>query len=283
MKLLTWNVQWCRGIDGRVDPARIARTAHGLADFDVICLQEIAVNYPGLPGSRGEDQVAELSAQWPQHRAYFGAATDVADGKGGRSLFGNLILSRLPVIQVYRHLLPWPADPASPSMQRMAIEAVVEAAWGPLRVVTTHLEYYSSRQRMAQVEALRKIHEEACGHAASAGMSGAAGSPFEARARPASAIFTGDFNFRPEDSGHVRMTALHDSATPRLFDAWSMAHADAAHVPTVGLFENSFADQPYCFDYLFVTPDIGGRVISVDTDPATRASDHQPLYMELRD
>ena len=24
MKLLTWNVQWCRGMDGKVDPGRIA-------------------------------------------------------------------------------------------------------------------------------------------------------------------------------------------------------------------------------------------------------------------
>ena len=27
MRLLTWNVQWCRGIDGVVDPARIVREA----------------------------------------------------------------------------------------------------------------------------------------------------------------------------------------------------------------------------------------------------------------
>ena len=62
MKLLSWNIQWGRGMDGRVDLARILRTIQQLGDFDVICLQEVAVNFPGLPGSRGEDQVAELSA-----------------------------------------------------------------------------------------------------------------------------------------------------------------------------------------------------------------------------
>jgi len=46
MKLITWNVQWCRGVDGRVDPARIVRHAKAIADFDVLCLQEIANNYP---------------------------------------------------------------------------------------------------------------------------------------------------------------------------------------------------------------------------------------------
>ena len=53
MKLITWNVQWCRGVDLVVDPARIVREAQRLADFDVLCLQEIAANYPALAGSRG--------------------------------------------------------------------------------------------------------------------------------------------------------------------------------------------------------------------------------------
>ena len=46
MKILSWNVQWCRGIDGRVDPSRIVSEAKRIADFDVLCLQEIADNYP---------------------------------------------------------------------------------------------------------------------------------------------------------------------------------------------------------------------------------------------
>jgi endonuclease/exonuclease/phosphatase family metal-dependent hydrolase len=32
VKLLSWNIQWCRGMDGRVDPERIARTAKALRD-----------------------------------------------------------------------------------------------------------------------------------------------------------------------------------------------------------------------------------------------------------
>jgi endonuclease/exonuclease/phosphatase family metal-dependent hydrolase len=47
MKLITWNVQWCRGCDGRVDPSRIVEHARALADFDVLCLQEVAHNFPG--------------------------------------------------------------------------------------------------------------------------------------------------------------------------------------------------------------------------------------------
>ena len=55
MKLVSWNIQWCLGIDGRVDPKRIVDEARALADFDVLCLQEVAANFPALKGSRGED------------------------------------------------------------------------------------------------------------------------------------------------------------------------------------------------------------------------------------
>ena len=44
MKLLTWNIQWGCGTDGRVDLERIVRTARGVADFDVFCVQEVADN-----------------------------------------------------------------------------------------------------------------------------------------------------------------------------------------------------------------------------------------------
>ena len=67
MKLITWNVQWCCGVDGKVDPARIVTEAKRQADFDVLCLQEIADNYPHprLAGSAGEDQFALLSTLLP--------------------------------------------------------------------------------------------------------------------------------------------------------------------------------------------------------------------------
>src|SRR5207249_4949434 len=63
MKLISWNIQWCRGCDGRVDPARIGRVASEMADFDVLCLQEIAHNYPDLAGSAGENQYEAAGQQ----------------------------------------------------------------------------------------------------------------------------------------------------------------------------------------------------------------------------
>ena len=281
MKLITWNIQWGRGIDLKVDLPRIVRTALGIADFDVLCLQEVAVNFPGLGGSRGENQVEELSCALPGYAAHYGIATDVDDGRGGRSRFGNLVLSRLPVIQVFSHLLPWPADPAAPSMQRIAIEAVVQSQWGPLRVMTTHLEYYSAMQRMAQVEALRRLHEEACGHAALRRPSGDPGEPFAALPRPSSAILTGDFNFKPDAPEHQRMISAFGATVPRLMDAWEIAHPKQPHAHTVGLYENGWAEHPYCCDFVFVTGDLASRVHAVTVDTQTQASDHQPVLVEL--
>lgn len=284
MKLITWNVQWCRGIDGAVDPARIVRTANKLADFDVLCLQEVAVNFPGLPGSRGEDQVARLSDALPGFSAHYGAATDVDDGKGGRSCFGNLILSRLPVLQVFRHLLPWPADAKVNSMQRVAVEAVVQAPWGALRIITTHLEYYSAAQRMAQVRALRALHQEACGHARQPRAAGKSGQPFQARPRPAAALLAGDFNCKPEQAEHRLIgAAFDDGTTPAFVDAWTVAHPGIAHPPSAGVHEDSWAKPPYCCDFVFVTEDLAARVRDVTIDGATKASDHQPVVIGLAD
>ena len=68
---MTWNVQWCRGVDQRVDPARIVAEAKRIADFDVLCLQEIADNFPdpALGGSAGEDQFALLASLLPGYHA----------------------------------------------------------------------------------------------------------------------------------------------------------------------------------------------------------------------
>ena len=253
-----------------------------MADFDVLCLQEVAVNFPGLDGSRGEDQVAELSRALPGFSAHYGAATDVDDGKGGRSLFGNLILSRLPVVQVYRHLLPWPADPKVKSMQRIAVEAVVQAPWGPVRVVTTHLEYYSATQRMAQVDALRSLHGEAVSRASAPGIQDDLGQPFRARARPASAILTGDFNFKAEDAEYRRLTgSFGDGTIPSFADAWTLVHPGEPHAPSAGVHENSWAEQPYCCDFVFLTADLASQVREVKVDLHTQASDHQPVLIAL--
>src|SRR5215208_6985491 len=86
-----------------------------------------------------------------------GVALDIPDGQGRRKRFGNMVLSRYPVGQVLRWTLPWEADHTR-NMPRGLIEAVVMAPFGPVRVMTTHLEYSSDGLRRAEVEGIREAH-----------------------------------------------------------------------------------------------------------------------------
>ena len=284
MRLLSWNIQWGRGLDGVVDLARIARTIHGLGVFDLICLQEVACNFPGLPGSGGEDQMALLAEGLPGYTPVYAPATDLPDGQGGRKLFGNALFSRLPVGQVFRHLLPWPSDPATPSMQRVLLEAVVTAPWGPVRVMTTHLEYYSQTIRTAQIEAIRTIHAQACTHArAPRPGEGEQGGSFEVFPRPASALLCGDMNFPAEAAERMQLLAPYEDGTLTWRDSWDVLHPGQPHAATVGIHPVDFIDRPACFDFVFLTEDLAPRLTVHGIDTATSASDHQPVWVALAD
>jgi len=281
MRLITWNVQWGRGADGVVDPRRILRVCRELGDADVLCFQEVGRNFPGLAGSKGRDSFAAFAAELPGWTAVEGVAMDTLGVAGERRQFGELILTRRPVITVYRHLLPWPADPAVPTMQRIALEVVIAGARGPLRVTTTHLEYYSAKQRAAQVERLRELQAEAASHAADAPFPAKADGPFEARPRPRSGVLTADFNFRPEDPLYARLQAPIEGA-PAYRDAWRVCHGAAPHAPTLGLYDKAqWPGEPFACDFIFVTEDLAARVEDVVVDGATRASDHQPVLLKL--
>ncbi len=284
MKLITWNVQWCRGTDGRVDPQRMVYAARDIADFDVLCLQEVAANFPDprLAGSRGEDQFAEISALLPGFTPVEAYAVDVlAEDGPGRRRFGNMILSRHPVRQIFRHLLPMPLEPGVSGMRRVAVEAQIAGPGGDVRVVTTHLEYYSAKARAAQVEALRALYAEGAAHARFDPIVEQDGGPFTSILRPASAILCGDFNLPPTDVLHERLVAPFADAPP-LVDAWQVAHPGAAHAPTFRLYDKEYpGQQPYACDFVFVSADLASRVRRLSVDGVTQASDHQPVLLEL--
>jgi len=283
MRILNWNIQWGRGLDGRVD---LDRTAAAIGGFgaDVVCLQEVAFNHPGLPGMEHEawaDQPARLRALLPACEGVYAAGSDLPDGNGGRRQFGQMILSRVPLLQVFRHLLPFPPDPAVPGMQRVALEAVVQAPFGPLRVVTTHLEYYSAVQRAAQVEFLREL--QACGHRHAAAPRSAAETdpPFAVLPRGEFAVFCGDFNGPAGCAEHVRVQQPIASDVPRLVDAWAVAHPATPPAPTFGVHDRSYLAEPAAYDFFFVSENLAPRVAGMAVDAAATASDHQPVLLTL--
>ena len=282
MKLITWNIQWGRGADGRVDLDRIVAHARRLVDFDVLCFQEVSAGYPELGGCDGSDQFQGLAARLPGYTAVAGVATDTPHPAGGRRAFGNMIFSRLPVLQVFRHLLPWPADPGVLSMQRLALEATLDTPLGLVRVTTTHLEYYSALQRAAQVERLRELHREAVAQARSARPGDASEGPFCALPRGAAAILTGDCNFRPESADRARLLAPIDDVTPPYRDAWEIVHPGEPHAPTVGMYDKvQWPGPAFTFDFVCVSEDLAPHVRDLRVDPSSDASDHQPVLLEL--
>lgn len=300
MKLVTWNTQWCRGLDGVVSPRRIVEGARALAGsggFDVLCLQEIAQGYPTLPGAPG-DQPGELATLLPGYRLFFGAAVDEFTADGRRQRFGNLIATRLPILQVEHHLLPWPAEGGVPSMPRVCtVVTVRDPALGAVRVMTTHLEFYAPHQRAAQAQALHALHQQACARACAppAPTAEQAGTPFQAKAHTPHAILCGDFNMSAADPAYRQIVAPigggefgvdadagEAPGTGHAFqDAWTLLHGAMPQPPTFCVFDRTYEPEPISCDFVFVSGTLATRVRDVRIDSATQASDHQPVLAEF--
>jgi len=270
VKLVTWNIQWGKGCDGRVDLARIAAVTRAMGDPDVICFQEVGVNYAVLGAG---DQPSELARLFPGFTPVFRPAIEAP--ASGRA-FGNMILSRLPVLQVINHLLPRPAEAGVKTMQRHALEAVIAAPWGPVRVVTTHLEYYSASHRAAQVAALRKLQQEVSARAALGESRGEEAGPYETLARPITTILCGDFNAEPSWPEYAALTA-------GLRDGWTIANPGRPHAPTCGIHDTAqWKEGPNVRDFVFITDDLVPRLLELRVDTVTDASDHQPVWAVFR-
>jgi endonuclease/exonuclease/phosphatase family metal-dependent hydrolase len=281
MRLITWNVQWFCGLDDVVSVERIVDEARAMADFDVLCLQEVAVNYPRLTGNAGFDQVARLRALLPGFEVDFGAAVEELGRGGERQRFGNLVASRLPVAQVQHHALPWPADRGVRSMPRMCTSATLLSALGPVRVMTTHLEFYSTRQRAAQAQALLDLHAQACTQAESPPLDDESGQPFQNKVHTRSALLCGDFNLETTNAEYEVIQSEPGAGATRLTDAWRCAHGARPHDPTFRLFDRRYGPVPICCDFVFVSENLASRVSRIEVNLQSRASDHQPVLIEL--
>lgn len=277
MRLLTWNIQCGKGCDGVIDLARIVAAAREFADADVYCFQEVSDNFTKLDG--GADQSAELVSLLPGYRPVFRPAIEATGDDGRTRRFGNMTLSRLPIVQIANHLLPWPEANVR-SMRRHALDVTVQVAFGLLRIVNTHLEYHSAAQREAQITRLLDLQEEASTNPRTGGPRV---EPYAAQTLAASSLLCGDFNFDISDPQHA---LIHESKRPGLNyrDAWSICHSSEPHALTCGLYDHEqWQDGPDCRDFIFATDDLTDRIRHVEVDGKTDASDHQPIFIELAD
>lgn len=279
MKLLTWNVQWFLGLDGVVDVARVLGHARQLCDFDVLCLQEVAVHFPGLPGGAPFDQAAAVSQLLPGYEVIFTPAVSYRSEPGtARACFGNLVATRLPALLVEHHLLPLVAESGTPSVRRACTAVLVESASGPLTIMNTHLEYHSSAQRALQVERILHLHRENGDLVAAPDVRKPATGLYMARPRTARAVLCGDFNFDAGSSEHRSVTRGEGEGAFR--DVFTVLHGDAVRPATFGCYDATYVPQPIACDHVFATRNIAGLARHIEVDGGTRYSDHQPVHVE---
>jgi endonuclease/exonuclease/phosphatase family metal-dependent hydrolase len=278
--VLSWNIQNGKGVDGVVDLARIAALIREMGDPDVVCLQEVSRGL-ALEGAGTPDQMAELGALFPEHEVIFGAAVDNdPGGKGARWQFGNMLLSRLPVLSRQQHLLPRPAVADARHMVRQAIDVILACADRRLRVVTTHLEFHSALQRRSQVQRLRDIEKDAW--ALNRSPPAPAGGPYDNLVPPAGALLCGDFNMEVGSDEYRLMCSDFAGGGPIITDAWKSLYPDRPHAPTCGIFDREQWPQgPHCRDFFFAAGPLAGAIQNLAVNLESDASDHQPLCLDL--
>lgn len=92
LRVATYNIHKCRGLDQRVRPERIAQVLDEL-DADVVALQEVV----GRGGRLKEDQ-ARYVAEALDYRPIFGE-----NRRHNGAAYGNLLLSRFPVLDFWNY------------------------------------------------------------------------------------------------------------------------------------------------------------------------------------
>jgi endonuclease/exonuclease/phosphatase family metal-dependent hydrolase len=95
LRIATYNIHRCRGLDGRTNPARIAEVIRTI-EPDVIALQEVIGAGPSSQG-HAEELGALLGMGWAM------APTRHLRG----ALFGNVVLSRHPISHHAQYDLSW--------------------------------------------------------------------------------------------------------------------------------------------------------------------------------
>jgi endonuclease/exonuclease/phosphatase family metal-dependent hydrolase len=282
MKVVTYNVQWFKGLDNVVDIARVLNVAREMADFDALCMQEVAVNYTALTGTLQPNQPAIVKQLLPGFEVFFSPAIDELSPCGTmRQQFGNLIATRLPVRQVQHTPLPYPNPPVTqptPSMQRIALTCTVQAPWGPVRLITSHLEYYNQVMRHAQTQALRELHLQGCALAAQPSKT-EQGTPYQPKPLTTDTIICGDFNFEPDSEEYATM--LQTDASCNLVNSFDILHPGATYPSTFRLFDRTYGPEPVGCDFFFVSDSLAHRVKGFAVNQVTQASDHQPVLLEL--
>jgi endonuclease/exonuclease/phosphatase family metal-dependent hydrolase len=286
MRLASYNIQYGKGKDERYDLDRIVAE---LGERDLIALQEVET-YAARSGT--VHQAEEIAARLPNMHWTYGPgidldASEVVDGRPvhRRRQFGNMVLSRWPILSVINHTLPKIALRDVFHLQRTLVECVIDAPGGALRFCSVHLDHVSFDTRRDQVAYMKDVLLRGHERGASAGGINKSADWLDRPLppQPMTAIVMGDMNFRPDGPEYAMLLgdlSEYNGRTIRahgLADAWVLAGHDEGAGDTLP----REGRAPRRIDHCFVTTDLADVVREASIGEEAQGSDHQPIFVTL--
>jgi endonuclease/exonuclease/phosphatase family metal-dependent hydrolase len=287
VKFASYNIQYGYGQDWRYDLDRIV---DALAGQDVICLQEVTINWPICNRDNQPDLLAKKLNLYAAYAPGFEVDGSHCNADGvitnARMGFGNMVLSRWPILYSRSHSLPRPETvvPAEfhPNVDfpRVALETVIEINGRAIRVFSVHLSHLPGIQRQLQIDVLKdlvsSLPREAGLWEDDVRLNAWNGGK-KAPEIPVSTMFFGDFNFEPQSADYASMIASPGDGEAGLIDCWTVSkHKSKIDQTCV---ENG--GHLTRLDYMFTTYNYNEKIESVRVDQSVVASDHFPVFFEV--
>jgi endonuclease/exonuclease/phosphatase family metal-dependent hydrolase len=287
MKCVSYNIQYGIGLDGEYDIARVVERVKGA---DVIALQEVSRNNPE---NRGQDMVAGIRELLPEYFAVYGPNFEVDMGshvEDGRAVdirfqFGNMVLSRQPIMSSRNLLLPRRRSFGRLNMQRGALEAMINTdPFGPVRFYSVHLDHRGPEERLRQI---RFLLDRVTSYGVEGGaVSGVEENGYPEPPFPEAFILLGDFNMVEGSVEYREMAGSPDYEAEqlRLADRGFDAALGVEASPSPTWVEPEAPEDESLWkriDYGFVWAGIADRVRASWVDWEAVGSDHKPVWFEF--
>lgn len=236
LRVLCYNIHYGQGTDGKYDIARLADVIRK-AKPDLVALQEVDVGVRRSGKVHEAQQLSKLTGL----DVRFGPTQHYEGG-----LFGNAVLTNLPIIDVEIHPLPYTeSTPERTTYPRGAIALTVKASNGrALRFISTHFQHNVPEDRLAEAKAVNRL--------------------FASDDNDVPTILAGDMNALPDSE-----------PIAELQKKWTNATKDVT-VPTAP------ATKPRVrIDYVFYRKPSSFRLVESKVIDESVASDHRPVLAVL--
>lgn len=146
LRIATYNIHKCRGLDGRTRPERIAAVLAGI-DADIVALQEVVGASP-INSGQAQQIGAALGMGWV-----------MAPTRHIRNaLYGNVVLSRFPVKHHQQHDLSWKTcEPRLVQRVDLAVDGENVLHFYNVHLGTALLERRDQARRLASIVHDRRV------------------------------------------------------------------------------------------------------------------------------